>query len=76
MIQIREWVAKYPGDPEALQDALVEEIERLEKAMWKSCRLLQEREHGNPARSPGHNARLCLETALVAYRKEPTAGTA
>lgn len=26
---LREWVSKYPGDPEALTDALVLEIERL-----------------------------------------------
>lgn len=33
-------------------------------AMIEACDLLAERQHGNPARSPGHNARLCLESTL------------
>lgn len=35
-------------------------------AMIEACDLLAEKRHGNPARSPGHNARLCLESALAA----------
>ena len=40
------------------------EIRMLTAAMRDACDLLAEREHGNPARSPGHNARLRLEAAL------------
>ena len=36
----------------------------LETAIKTACDLLAERMHGNPARSPGHNARLELEAAL------------
>ena len=36
------------------------------EAMREACDLLAERIHGNPARSAGHNARLCLESALKA----------
>lgn len=39
--------------------------ERLRSAMQEACDLLAERKYGNPARSSGHNARLCLEAALV-----------
>jgi len=41
-----------------------EQIERLRVAMREACNLLAERTYGNAARSPGHNARLCLESAL------------
>lgn len=41
------------------------DVERLRAAMKESCDLLAERTHGSPARSPGHNARLCLEAALA-----------
>jgi hypothetical protein len=40
------------------------EILRLRGAIKEACDLLAERTHGNPARSAGHNARLCLEGAL------------
>jgi hypothetical protein len=42
-----------------------DENERLRAAMKEACDLLAERTHGSPARSPGHNARLRLEAALV-----------
>lgn len=38
----------------------------LGQAMVKACDLLSERIYGNPARSPGHNARIVLERALAA----------
>lgn len=38
----------------------------LRATMQKACDLLAERKYGNPARSAGHNARLCLEGALAA----------
>jgi hypothetical protein len=38
----------------------------LGQAMVKACDLLAERIYGNPARSPGHNARIVLERALAA----------
>lgn len=34
-------------------------------AMKEACDLLAERTRGNPARSPGHNARLLLESVLA-----------
>lgn len=34
------------------------------EAIQEACDLLAERKHGNPARSPGHNARLLLESLL------------
>lgn len=37
----------------------------LRVAMREACDLLAERKHGSPARSPGHNARLVLESALA-----------
>lgn len=40
------------------------ELDRLRTAMREACDILAERQQGNPARSAGHNARLCLETAL------------
>lgn len=36
----------------------------LRNAMNEACDLLAERKYGNTARSPGHNARLTLESAL------------
>jgi hypothetical protein len=41
----------------------------LREAMREACDLLAERKYGNPARSAGHNARLCLESALA--RSQP-----
>lgn len=35
MTTLQEWVARYPGDPEALIDALVEETERL-RHPWRA----------------------------------------
>lgn len=40
------------------------EIERLRQAMQEACDMLAERTYGSPARSPGHNARVRLESAL------------
>jgi hypothetical protein len=47
----------------------------LERAISEACDLLAERTYGNAARSPGHNARLRLEQALVAqvYAAQPPA---
>lgn len=39
-------------------------IGHLRSAMQTACDLLTERRLGSPARSPGHNARLCLEASL------------
>lgn len=36
------------------------------EALEEARDLLMERRYGNPARSPGHNARLCVEEALAA----------
>lgn len=38
---------------------------RLRAAMHEAIDLLAERKYGNHARSAGHNARLCLEAAIV-----------
>jgi hypothetical protein len=38
--------------------------EVMRQAIVEACDLLAERKYGNPARSPGHNARLVLERAL------------
>lgn len=46
--------------------ALLAEREAMRGAMIEACDLLAERRCGNPARSPGHNARLCLESFLAA----------
>lgn len=43
---------------------LLAENTRLRNRIREACDLLAERTHGNPARSPGHNARLHLEEAL------------
>jgi len=42
----------------------------LEGAMRMAADLLAERAHGNPARSPGHNARLVLEAALTPHQEK------
>jgi ribA/ribD-fused uncharacterized protein len=42
------------------------EATNLRAAIKEACDLLAERIYGNPARSPGHNARLILERALAA----------
>ena len=39
--------------------------EALEGAMRAACNLLAERIYGNAARSPGHNARVVLESTLA-----------
>lgn len=44
----------------------------LKAAMREACDLLAERRHGNPARSAGHNARLCLESALAGHPTDAT----
>jgi hypothetical protein len=51
--------ARVIADLRAERDALI-------AAMREAIELLIERKHGNPARSAGHNARLCLESALRA----------
>lgn len=38
-MDIREWADRYPGDPEALQDALVMEIGHLETALRRIASL-------------------------------------
>ena len=38
---------------------------RLRAAMQEACDLLAERVYGSSARSPGHNARVLLESALA-----------
>jgi len=40
-------------------------------AIKEACDLLAERTYGNPARSPGHNARLVLEAALTPRHEAP-----
>lgn len=47
-----------------------EQITKLRAAMQEACDLLAERKHGSPARSPGHNARLCLEWALSSGERQ------
>lgn len=42
-----------------------ETVRRLRVAMAQAIDLLAERTNGHPARSAGHNARLCLEAALA-----------
>lgn len=51
-----------------------EGVNVLREAMQDAVDLLIERTHGHSARSPGHNARLCLEAALAAapQRRSPT----
>jgi len=44
---------------------------RLEEAVTEAIDLLMERTHGNPARSAGHNARLCLQSALSTQPTKP-----
>ena len=50
--------------PSPTPAADADRVRTLETAMKTACNLLAERTHGNPARSPGHNARLELEAAL------------
>lgn len=52
------------GQLTAMGDAQAERIARLEGSIKMACDLLAERIHGNAARSPGHNARVILESAL------------
>lgn len=42
----------------------------IREAIKEACDLLAERKYGNPARSPGHNARLVLERALSAHQAD------
>jgi len=53
-------------------DIVEAENARLRAAMQEACDLLAERKHGSPARSPGHNARLRLETSLATAPESPT----
>jgi hypothetical protein len=46
------------------------DLDVLRAAVQEACDLLAERKYGNPARSPGHNARLVLERGL---KMAPTA---
>lgn len=48
---------------------LTGELAKLRVVLQEACDLLAERTHGSAARSPGHNARVRLESALA-----PTAG--
>jgi hypothetical protein len=65
-------IGEFYGDPGARcsaanGDALsIAETDRevMRQAIVEACDLLAERKYGNPARSPGHNARLVLERAL------------
>jgi hypothetical protein len=57
--------------------ALGDEVAKLEtdiinirKVVQEACDLLSEHTYGNPARSPGHNARLHLESVLSTKFKE------
>jgi hypothetical protein len=73
-----------PGDttPVSMADALrahvaacpAHPMSGLVKAVMAACDLLAERTQGGPARSPGHNARLLLEEALLAATGKPTPG--
>ena len=45
----------------------------LSLAVREAIDLLAERKHGHRARSPGHNARLCLESAIAAAPTPPAA---
>lgn len=56
-------------------DATIAAQQRRE-AMEKACDLLAERTHGNPARSPAHNARLVLESVAIQNRPTPAASDA
>lgn len=49
-------------------------IAALEGAIREACDLLMEKTHGSPARSPGHNARLCLQSSLTASPEAQTDG--
>lgn len=50
---------------ERIQAEQAETISELVGAVEQACDLLAERTYGNAARSPGHNARLVLEAALL-----------
>lgn len=47
------------------------ERDRLREAIIEACDLLMERTKGNGARSPAHNARLCLEQAIGHFNGRP-----
>lgn len=49
IMTLQEWVDKYPGDPEALQDALIVEVERLRALVDSECRRAEEA-HGEAQR--------------------------
>lgn len=42
-----------------------DQLDTLMTAVKEACDLLAERKHGNAARSPGHNARLVLDSAIA-----------
>ena len=50
-------------DVAQMRDNVTSENRALRRAIREACDMLAERTWGNPARSPGHNARLILETA-------------
>ena len=54
-------------------DRLTRENEAMRKAMTEACDFLAERAYGSPARSPGHNARVRLESALASLKESPDA---
>lgn len=47
-----------------IQHEAAAHIESLHIAIKEACDLLAERSYGNPARSPGHNARIRLEAVM------------
>jgi hypothetical protein len=63
---IYDAIKRIPTEPQTSIEP--DEILRLRAAMDYACDLLAERTYGSPARSPGHNARLHLETALAHSR--------
>lgn len=58
--------AGFPGKFPSAEEA----VQRLRFAMAEAVDLLTERTYGHPARSAGHNARLCLEAALTQSPQE------
>ena len=54
-----------------IMNAAAEPSDGTREAIKEACDLLAERTYGNPARSPGHNARLVLEAALTPRHEAP-----
>ncbi|NNH67790.1 hypothetical protein [Rhizobium laguerreae] len=52
-------------DYRAKIDHAKDENKKLRAAIQDAIEMLLERHHGNPARSPAHNARMCLQVALT-----------